>query len=153
MSFFCECKLSWRNFHFREYSSFYFGLWSAPCGSSLCLAWPLWLFGFGFSTFHTKVMCVLQLLLLLIPLFIHNYLWAVFLSFAVLAFRPKFFRHYSIMKSLLYQVQAVTSNYKVNLRYVSRRRNNENLHNTCRKRQRDMLWGFQVVALKTKIFM
>ena len=47
-------------------------------------------------------------------------------------------------------MQAVTSNYKVNLRYISRRRNNENLHNTCRKRQRDMLWGFQSGGFENK---
>ena len=56
-----------------------------------------------------------------------------FLQLSVLAFRPKFFGHYSLVKSLLYQVQTVTLNYKVNSRYVSRRSNDKNIRNTWRE--------------------
>ena len=59
-----------------------------------------------------KVMCVMQLLPLLIPLSIHDYLWAAFFSFSFWPSDPNFSDIIFLVKFHLYQVQTVPLNYK-----------------------------------------
>ena len=62
-----------------------------------------------------KVMCVMQLLALLIPLSIHDYLWAAFFSFPFWPSDPNFSDIIFLVKFHLYQVQTVPLNYKENV--------------------------------------
>ena len=95
----------------------HFGAWNQNSQQPFCDR-P-WLFSFGFSTSKGDVCDAAAASA---DSTIHTRLpLSSFLQLSILAFRPKFFRHWNL------------NNYKENLRYVSRRSCNKNPRNTWRK--------------------